>query len=102
VLWFYRKAWIYCNLNLVPCTLEAERVSDMSEVTDQETTTISAIKMEPNVSCVPVVSVTHIPYSLYPELPAPISVCPCETNISLWEMDFEQFLRKKFFFTLFM
>jgi len=41
---------------------EAERVSHISEVADQETVTIPAIKMEPNVSCVPVVSVTHISY----------------------------------------
>jgi len=41
---------------------EAERVSDILEVADQETTTVPAIKTEPNVSCVP----------------APISVCPCE------------------------
>jgi len=61
--------------------IEAERVSDVSEVADQETTTIPAIKTEPNVSCVPVVSVTHISYWLYPELPAAISVCPCETEI---------------------
>jgi len=60
--------------------IEAERVSDVSEVADQETVTIPAIKTEPNVSCVPVVSVTHISYRLYPELPAPISVCPCETE----------------------
>jgi len=40
---------------------EAERVSDIAEVADQETT-IPAIKTEPNVSCVPVVSVTHISY----------------------------------------
>jgi hypothetical protein len=59
---------------------EAERVSDISEVADQETT-IPAIKTEPSVSCVPVVSVTHISYRLYPELPAPISECPCETKI---------------------
>ena len=42
--------------------VEAERVSDISEVADQETVTIPAIKTEPNVSCVPVVSVTHISY----------------------------------------
>jgi len=42
--------------------IEAERVSDVSEVADQETVTIPAIKTEPNVSCVPVVSVTHISY----------------------------------------
>ena len=41
---------------------EAERVSDISEVADEETTTIPAIKTEPNVSCVPVVSVMHISY----------------------------------------
>jgi len=39
-----------CNKSCVTCALEAERVSDMSEVADQETTTIPAIKMEPNVS----------------------------------------------------
>jgi len=61
--------------------IEAERVSDVSEVADQETTTIPGIKTEPNVSCVPVVSVTHISYWLYPEMPAPISVCRCETEI---------------------
>jgi len=61
-------------------SIEAERVSDISEVADQETVTIPAIKTEPNVSCVPVVSVTHISYRLYPELPAPISVFPCETE----------------------
>ena len=42
--------------------IEAERVSDISEVADQETVTIPEIKTEPNVSCVPVVSVTHISY----------------------------------------
>jgi len=42
--------------------IETERVSDISEVADQETVTIPAIKSEPNVSCVPVVSVTHISY----------------------------------------
>jgi len=61
--------------------IEAESVSDISEVADQETVTILAINAEPNVSCVPVVSVTHISYWLYPELPAAISVCPCETEI---------------------
>ena len=42
--------------------IETERVSDISEVADQETVTIPAIKSEPNVSCVPVVSVMHISY----------------------------------------
>jgi len=41
--------------------IEAERVSDVSEVADQETT-FPVMKTEPNVSCVPVVSVTHISY----------------------------------------
>jgi hypothetical protein len=61
--------------------IEAERVLDVSEVADQETTTIPAITMEPNVCCVPMLSVMHISYWLYPELPTPISVCPCETKI---------------------
>jgi len=41
--------------------IEAERASYVSEVANQETT-IPAIKTEPNVSCMPVVSVTHISY----------------------------------------
>ena len=36
-------------------------------------------------------------YWLYPELPAAISVCPCETEIWLQRMYFEQFLRKEIF-----
>ena len=51
--------------------IEAERVSDISEVADQ-VMTIAAIK-EPNVRRVPVVSITHISYRLYPDLPAPLS-----------------------------
>ena len=31
--------------------IKAERVSDISEVVDQETTAIHAVKIEPNVSC---------------------------------------------------
>jgi len=61
-------------------SIEAESVSDASEVADQETT-IPAIKMEPNVSCMPVVSVTHSSYRIYPQFPSPISVCTCETKI---------------------
>jgi hypothetical protein len=60
--------------------IEAGMVLDVSVVVDKETT-IPAIKTEPNVSCVPVVSVTHISYELYPELPASISVCTCESKI---------------------
>ena len=41
--------------------IEAERVSDVSEVADQGKT-FPVMKTEPNVSCVPVVSVTHISY----------------------------------------
>ena len=61
--------------------VKTERVLDITEEEDQEPTTITIIKTEPNVSCVPVVSVKHISYRLYPELPSNISVCPCETNI---------------------
>jgi len=60
--------------------IEAEMVSSMTEEGDRESATIPVIKTEPEVSCVPVVSVTHISYRLHPELPAPISVCPCETK----------------------
>ena len=63
--------------------VEAERVLDITEEEDQDPTTVTVIKTEPNVSCVPVVSVTHILYRLYRELPACVSFCPCETNILL-------------------
>jgi hypothetical protein len=61
--------------------IEAERVSDVSGAANQETTTIPAIKTEPSVSFVPVVSVMHISCRLYPELPAPLSLCTYETQI---------------------
>jgi hypothetical protein len=47
--------------------IEDKRVS---EVADQETTRVPAIKTEPNESCVSVVSARHISYRLYPDLPA--------------------------------
>ena len=55
----------------------------MTEEEDQDPTTITVIKTELNVSCVPLVSVSHISYRVYPELPSNVSVCPCETNILL-------------------
>jgi len=61
--------------------IEAEMVSSMTEEEDRELMTVPVIKTEPEVSGVPVVSVTDISYSLYPELPVPMSVCPCETKI---------------------
>jgi altronate dehydratase len=61
--------------------IEAGRLSDISEVAEQETTIIPAIKAEPNVCGVLVVSVIYIYYQLYPQLPAPTSLCPCETRI---------------------
>ena len=45
--------------------IQAERVSDISDVVNQENMTIPAVKTEPDVSYVPVVSVTHISYRLY-------------------------------------
>jgi hypothetical protein len=62
-------------------SIEAEMVSDITEEDDQGPMTIPAIKTEPNVSCVSVVSVMHISYRLYPELLSPISLCSCETKI---------------------
>jgi hypothetical protein len=62
-------------------SIEVERVSHVTEEEDQEPRTIPAIKTEPNESCVPVVSVTQISYRVYPELPALISLCCCETKI---------------------
>ena len=61
--------------------IEDERVSSVTEEDDQEPTTILAMKTELNENCVSVVSVTQISYGLYPELPSPTSVCPCETKI---------------------
>ena len=63
--------------------IETERFLDVTVKEDQEPMTITEIKTEPNVSCVPLVSVTHISYKLFPELPAHVSVCPCETKILL-------------------
>ena len=62
-------------------SIEGERVSSVTEEEDQEPMMIAAIRTEPSESCVPVVSVTEISYGLYPELPSPTSVCPCETKI---------------------
>jgi len=58
-------------------SIECEMIS---HVTEEEATRIPAIKTEPSESCVPVVSVTQISYRIYPELPAPISLCCCETK----------------------
>jgi len=63
--------------------IEAEMVSNMTEEEEGVPRTIPVIKTEPEVSDVPVVSVMDISYSLYPELPAPVSVCHCETKMSL-------------------
>jgi hypothetical protein len=51
---------------------EHERVSHVTEEEDQEPMSVPTIKTEPNENCVPVVSVTHISYRLYPESSAPI------------------------------
>ena len=68
------------DVNTVAC-IEDKRVTHVTEEEDQEPTTIPAIKTERNENCVPVVSVTYISCRLYPELPATISLCPCETKI---------------------
>ena len=54
--------------------------SDITEEDDQERMTIPVIKTEPKVGCV-CGECMHISYRLYPELPAPLSVCTCETKI---------------------
>jgi hypothetical protein len=74
---------------------ETETVSDVSEITNQETT-IPEINTESSVSCEPEVSVMHISYTLYPELPPPVSLCPCEPKI-LRGINFEQFFKNTFF-----
>jgi hypothetical protein len=61
--------------------IEAEIVFNIAEENNQEPATVTVIKTERNVSCVPVFTVTHISYKLYPELSACVSVCRCETNI---------------------
>ena len=76
---------------------EAEMFSSMTEEEDREPRTVPVIKTEPEVSGVPVVSVMDISYSLYPEFPVPISVCPCETKMSLKGMELEQLLREEIF-----
>jgi hypothetical protein len=60
--------------------VEAERVSHVTEAAEEEPTTIPEIQTENSVSCVSVLSVTHFPYGVYPELPSGMSVCPCETK----------------------
>jgi hypothetical protein len=67
---------------------------DITEGNNQQTTTFTVIKIEQNVSCVPMFIVMHISYKLYTGLSDCVSVCPCDTNILLYKMDFEQFLRK--------
>jgi len=42
--------------------IEAEKLTHITEEGDQEPTAFPVIKTEPIVSCVPVVSVTHISY----------------------------------------
>ena len=60
--------------------VNVECVTDITEEEDQDPMKIPVIKTEPKVSCRSVVSVTHISYRLYPELPATISVCPSNTK----------------------
>ena len=61
-------------------SVEAEMVSHVTVEEEQEQTTIAAIKTEPIEGFVPVVSVTEISCMLFQELPAHISLCPCETK----------------------
>jgi hypothetical protein len=74
--------------------VEAERVLDITEEGDQQPTTNTVIKIEPNVSCVHVIFFTHISYRLYPELLTSILFCPCEINFLLSRLVFQKFLRK--------
>ena len=60
-------------------SIEAERVSYITDKVDEEL----AIKTEPNVSCVSVVSVTQISYRRYADLPSAVSVSACEINMTL-------------------
>jgi len=62
--------------------MEAERVSNIKQEDVDEAATNPVIKTEPNVSGVSVVSVTHILYGLYVDLPAHVSVCPYEKDLT--------------------
>jgi hypothetical protein len=59
---------------------QVERVNVIKEEDLEERTTVPVIKTEPKVSCV-CGECVRISYRLYPELPAPLSVCTCETKI---------------------
>jgi hypothetical protein len=88
----------FCNKTRVTSTvggkevtgIEAERVLDISEVADQETTTIPAIKTEPNVSCVRVVSLRTFLIG-YMQNCLPLYQCVLVKQKVDWGMDFEQF-----------
>ena len=72
------------NRTSVTSNLDGNTVASIEAVReeeDQEPTTMPAIKTELCESCLSVVGVTQISYWLYPEFPAPISLCPCETKI---------------------
>jgi hypothetical protein len=56
-----------CEDNVVR-RIKVERVSDIKE-DEQDTMTIRVIKTEPKVWCTSVVSVIHISYMLYLQLP---------------------------------
>jgi len=80
-----------CDESCGTCTLggnrvtsiEAERVSHMANEEDEKPATIPAIKTEPNISFMHLVSVMQISYRLYVDLLSPISVCHCEINLTL-------------------
>jgi hypothetical protein len=72
----------FCNRTSVMSTLDGNTGASIEAVREEEgqdPTTIPAIKTEPCESFVSVVGDTQISYRLYAELPAPISLCPCET-----------------------
>ena len=87
-----------CNETRVTYTVDgkevtnmgSERMSYITEEEDQGPVKFPAIKKERYVSCVPLESVTNISYKLYPQMPAPKSVCPCETSIWLREFHFQE------------
>ena len=76
--------------------IEDEKETEEEEE-DQEPTTIPVIKTEPNVSCVPVVSVTHISCRLYPEL-LPLYQCVLvKQKFDSGKWTFGSFSEKNFF-----
>ena len=81
-----RNKWTLCN-KLVLSTVDKLQL--------HRKCTILSLSLPCSVQATACTSPEPDEYRLYPELPTHISVCPCETEIWLYRMDFKQFLRIK-------